>query len=124
MKTIKLYYDDECPFCKEYSRYVKLKQNYEITVINARDEHMQIREFKKKGMDINKGMILEIDGQLWQGEEAILQIDYLLVHKTFSDKVRTFVTTIPYLMKLLYPVIKGFRYITLKIIGKNPNIKV
>lgn len=125
MEKITLYYDGDCPFCTEYSKYVKLKQRYDIIILDARTELDKIRYFNSKGFNINNGMILEIENNnaIYQGDSAILEIDRLLEHTTFLDKLRTAVTHIPYLMRLAYPIIKWFRYLTLKAMGKNPNIR-
>ena len=58
LKKIKLYYDHECPFCKEYSKYVELRKTFDIEIINAREELEKINAFKNKGFDINDGIWL------------------------------------------------------------------
>ena len=37
LKKIKLYYDKDCPFCNEYSKYVECEK-HDIEIINAREE--------------------------------------------------------------------------------------
>ena len=117
---INLYYDDECPFCKEYSKYVQLRQIYDISILDARKDLQKVKFFREKGYDINDGMILEIDDKIYQGDEAIVKIDKLLKKETLLDRLRSFFTNIPYFIKIIYPPIKIFRFILLKTIGKNP----
>ena len=45
LKKINLYYDDECPFCKEYSKFVELRKIFDINIINAREAIVKINRF-------------------------------------------------------------------------------
>jgi len=76
MKKIKLYYDDDCPFCKEYSKYIQLRQKYDVELLNARDCIDEIVLFKEKGMDINEGFIVEFvdDAITLQGAAAVKEL--------------------------------------------------
>ena len=52
-KTINIYFDEECPFCRYYANYVKLKDNYDLHLFNARESLEKIKLFREKGFDIN-----------------------------------------------------------------------
>ncbi len=114
---IKLYYDKECPFCKKYAQILKLKQNHEVTILNAREYKSDIMLFNEKGFDINEGFIIYIDEkEILQGSKAVIFLDKI------SDK-KLFLVDTWLFKKIVYPIIKQIRKAVLLILGKNPNIK-
>lgn len=115
---IDIYYDKECPFCKKYAKIVSLKQKHSIDILNAREHLHKLKEFKSLGFDINEGLIIQIkdlDNKILQGSDAVVFLDKLDKKISFYDN--------SIFKKVLYPLIKLFRIVVLKIFGKNPNIK-
>ncbi len=121
MKKIKLYYDDKCPFCKEYSKYIELRKQYDIEMCNARDNLDKIEEFRVKGYDINNGMIVEIedDSMLYLGADAAKVLDSMISKKGFMDKGMSFIVKLPLFNSIIYPIIKAIRIVLLKFLGKD-----
>ena len=122
LKKINLYYDDECPFCKEYSSYVELRKIYDINIINAREALVKINTFREKGYDINDGMIIEFEDNIFQGSDAVKIIDKNISKKSFFDKFLSRLIRVSFFKTLLYPLAKFFRIVILKLLGKNPKI--
>ena len=122
MKKINLFYDGECPFCKEYSKYVQLRKKFDVRIINARDSLNEIKKFKELGFDINDGMILEFNDEIYQGADAIKYVDNQLINKKFSDKFYSLFIKSTSFKKFIYPLIKLVRILTLKILRKNTKI--
>jgi len=122
LKKINLYYDDECPFCKEYSKYVELRKKFDIKIINARQSIEKIKEFKSKGIDINNGMIVEYEGEIFQGSDGIRIIDKYIDKKRTSDRLISAIIKLPGFKLLIYPLVKFIRKVVLKLLGKNPKI--
>lgn len=123
MKQIKLYYDKECPFCKKYSDYIELRKRYDIKIINARDAIKEIKTFKEKGFDINKGMIIQLDSKIYQGANAAKVLDNCIYKNSLIDKTISFFIKVPGFKNIIYPLVLIFRKIILRVFGKNPNIK-
>ena len=44
MKTnqIILFYDEECPFCKNYTNFLKLKKSFDLKLIDARKNKIEL----------------------------------------------------------------------------------
>mgnify|MGYP001560449213 CR=1 FL=1 len=120
MKKIDLYYDAECPICKQYSMYLNISKKYIFNILNARDHMSKIEWFRMKGFEINDGMIVTIDDErILQGAEAINTISItksklldFLISRTSTQKLIIF----------LYPLIKIIRLLLLKILNKNETI--
>ena len=121
MKKVKLYYDDECPFCKEYSKYIELRKQCDIELCNARDNLKKIEEFRVKGYDINNGMIVEIedDSMLYLGADAAKILDSMIAKKGFIDKSMSFIVKLPLFNSIIYPIIKAIRIVLLKLLGRD-----
>lgn len=112
---IDVYYDKECPFCKEYAKLISLKRNHEINIKNARENLDKLKEFNSKGFDINEGIIIQTENKILQGSDAVIFLDKLNKSYSFYDNFL--------FKKVGYPFLKILRFIVLKIFGKNPNIK-
>lgn len=123
MKQIKLYYDDDCPFCKEYSKYIELRKKFDISLINARDDLEKMALFKDKGFDINSGMIVELDEKIYQGADAAIILDDCIKKDKLIDKILSFFVKLPGFKQVIYPVVLVFRKAILKIFGKSLEIK-
>ena len=122
LKKINLYYDDECPFCKEYSKYVELRKIYDINIINAREAIVKINAFREKGYDINDGMIIEFEDKIFQGSDAVKVIDKNISKKSFFDKFLSRLISFPFFKTILYPLAIFFRIVISKLLGKSPKI--
>ncbi len=117
MKEIVLYYDGECPICRQYSTYVELRKHFDVKICNAREYMDAMNDFAQKGYNINQGMILIIDDEIYQGHHVIVKLNELLTHQSLFDRCMNRLMNIPYFVRLIYPLIKGVRRIILKIIG-------
>ena len=122
LKKIKLYYDRECPFCKEYSKYVELRKTFDIEIINAREDLEKLNAFKNKGFDINDGMIIEHEGNIFQGSDAVKIIDNYILKKSGIDIFFSFIINLPGFKQIIYPLVKAVRIIILKSLGRSTKI--
>ena len=122
LKKIKLYYDEECPFCNEYSKYVELRKKYDIKIFNARESIDKIKVFRNKGFDINDGMIIECESKIFQGSDAVKIIDKYIDKKRVLDQFISVIINLPGFKLLVYPIVKFLRIMILKLLGRNPKI--
>jgi predicted DCC family thiol-disulfide oxidoreductase YuxK len=121
---VELFYDDECPFCKEYSKFVEIRKKHDISIQNARDSLDKIVKFRDQGYDINKGMIVLIDDtKIYQGAQAAKVLDELIESKNIVDKLISLVVKMPGFKSIVYPIVLWIRRIVLKLTRKNPDIK-
>tara|TARA_Y100000389_G_scaffold62197_1_gene58266 strand:- start:10842 stop:11219 length:378 start_codon:yes stop_codon:yes gene_type:complete len=122
LKKIKLYYDEECPFCNEYSKYVELRKKYDIKIFNARESIDKIKVFRNKGFDINDGMIIECESKIFQGSDAVKIIDKYIDKKRVLDQFISVIINLPGFKLLVYPIVKFLRIMILKLLGRNSKI--
>lgn len=122
LKKINLYYDEDCPFCKEYSKYVELRKKYDIKIFNARESIDKIKVFRNKGFDINDGMIIEYESKIFQGSDAVKIIDKYIDKKSVFDQFISVIINLPGFKLVVYPIVKFLRIMILKLLGRNPKI--
>lgn len=109
---IELFYDKECFFCNSYTNYLKLKEKYELKLVNVREYKSQINDFRSQGFDINDGFIIRIDEKnIYQGADALVFLNDLSHNRIyFPDNY--------YFRNIVYPIIKQFRKLFLFITNK------
>jgi len=116
-----LLYDKECPFCHSYVRYIRLKKlNSNIELLNARNNKNLVTKCYKKGLDINEGMILNLDGNIYFGAQAIHILALMSTSSNLFNRINKKIFQHQVLANLLYPVLRCGRNIVLRFIGKNP----
>ena len=121
-QKLTLYYDKVCPFCNHYARFLTLKKSYELHLINARESLQEIRA-KCPHLDINDGMIIEIDGRCLQGTEALVYLDAIIIRNTLFGRLHRVWRLTPWITLPLYKTIKLLRWIALFFMGKKSDIE-
>ena len=92
------------------------KNNHNINLYNAREYPQKIKLLREKGFDINVGIIIEVDEKIFQGSDAVKQLNKL------SNKQIKILNT-RFFSMFLYPSIKLIRKVVLFILNKNSYIK-
>ena len=65
-------YDGECPFCNHFAELLELKSKIKnISILDARKNHIITNSLLNKGYDIDKGAILLKGEDIFHGAEAI-----------------------------------------------------
>lgn len=118
-----LLYDGECPFCSRYADWVRLRQRYDIQMLDARQQLDRVRELAARGYDINRGMILLVEDRIYHGAEAILMLRGMTAPVGGLDRIAAGLTKVPWLVRLGYPVIKVVRRLTLWAMRRPPDIR-
>ena len=117
-KSVEIYYDGGCPFCTYFVIFSKLNKQYEVSMKNLRDFPDKVEEFKKDLYDVNDGMIVIFDNKIYHGHHAIYIITKLSDKKYFSSILyRVFFSNI-FITRILYPILRFFRNITLKLLKR------
>lgn len=116
-----LYYDKACPFCSRYADYLSLHTCYGLELKNAR---ISLDEIYRQcpALDINEGMILVMNGQCLQGEEALAYLDTLLERAPLFGKLHSVWALPKWLIRPLYTMIKKLRRVLLWMMNKQSDI--
>lgn len=119
-RTIKIIYDGECPVCSAYVKHMRLKQNYGVVeLINAR-EHLDVaQQYQNKGMSLDDGMIVQLDGAEFYGPDAVHAIAMLSSSSGVFNRLNSLIFSNARISKVLYPVMKTGRAMLLKLLGRS-----
>lgn len=113
---IEVFFDEECPFCNLYSKYITIKENHKVILLNARKNINELKKLKLEGFDIDTGFIVRVDNKdIYQGVDAIVFLNTLSKRKIYFSNNTFF-------RNIIYPFIKFLRKIVLYILGKSINL--
>lgn len=120
---IEILYDGQCPVCTDYCTKVQLKEGEgELVLLDARKKGELLDEVTARGLDIDEGMVVRRDGQLFYGSEAMREIVKL---KKKAGVMERFFFGGQKMAKVMYGVCKAGRNVLLRVLGikKIENLK-
>ena len=120
-QKLTLYYDNQCPFCSKYANLLKLKENFEITLKDARENLDEISVLCKN-LDINDGFIVIYKNDCFQGAKALEFLNRAVDKTTILGKLHFFFAYENNFSKFLYKTLFILRKIALFILRKDSNI--
>jgi predicted DCC family thiol-disulfide oxidoreductase YuxK len=116
---ILLVYDWECPACVTYCRSVRVPRSVgRLRLVNARESTAVREEITEAGLDIDQGMVVKMDGQLYYGSDAIHTLALLSSRSDLFNKLSHYVFRSNRLSHILYPGLRTCRNVLLKAMGK------
>ncbi len=120
-QKLTLYYDKQCPFCSKYANLLKLKENFEITLKDARENQSEI-SLISGNLNINDGFIVVYKKDCFQGAKALSFLNSAVDKTTLLGKLHFFFRYDNLFSNLLYKLFFILRKIILFILGKNSKI--
>jgi predicted DCC family thiol-disulfide oxidoreductase YuxK len=119
MDKIRLIYDGDCPFCSKYAQLVRFREAAgEVKILNAREHPEIVSEMKAKGVNLDKGMALTINDDIYHGAEAVNRIALMSTGSGAFNAFTAAVFRFRTLSRALYPALKAGRRAALLIKGK------
>ena len=114
-----LVYDPQCPVCDAYCRALERRGSHPgLELVDARAPSAIMDEVTRRGLDIDEGMVLETDGKLYYGAEAIHALaEYAPARGAFGRVNRWLFASAPRARRL-YPVLRAGRNLLLKALGR------
>jgi predicted DCC family thiol-disulfide oxidoreductase YuxK len=116
---ILLIYDKDCPACNAYCQLVRIRQSVgELKLINAREDTEVMQQITAQGLDIDQGMVLKMGGNWYYGSDAIYMLSLLSSRSGLFNRLNYHLFKSKRLAKWLYPMLRFFRNLLLKLLGK------
>ena len=106
---LRVIYDGECPFCSSYVQLLRLKEQYEVELINARQEPGEAQRY---ALDLNEGMIADLDGEVYHGADAVWLLSNLSVRPGLLSRRGV--------ARRIYPWLRLGRRLALSALGRKP----
>ena len=115
-----LIYDKGCPACNYYCQFVRIRESVgELKLINAREHSDFMDEISGKGLDIDQGMVLKMGDQIFYGSNAIHILSLISTGNGFFNRINYWIFKSEKRASVIYPVLRFFRNLLLKILGKS-----
>ncbi|WP_119274090.1 DCC1-like thiol-disulfide oxidoreductase family protein [Taklimakanibacter deserti] len=117
---IVLVYDRECPVCAAYCKALAIRQlDQNMQILNAREDHPEVREIKRRGLDLDEGFVLRIGTEYHHGAEAIHRLALISTSSGTFNRLNYLIFRSQTLSRLLYPVLRLGRNVLLAILGRS-----
>lgn len=122
-KEVWLVYDYECPLCNTYCKAIRIKKDIgTLHLVDARKPGKLMKEITSKGIDIDNGMVLKIQNNLYYGSEAIHVLTLLSTPVGLFNRINYFFFSSKFVAQILYPVCRSIRNFILFIIMRKKKI--
>ncbi|MCS4308013.1 putative DCC family thiol-disulfide oxidoreductase YuxK [Rheinheimera pacifica] len=116
---ILLIYDKDCPACNAYCQMVRIRQSVgELKLINAREDTEVMQQITARGLDIDQGMVLKMGDNWYYGSDAIYMLSLLSSRSGLFNRLNYHLFKSKRLATWLYPLLRFFRNLLLKLLGK------
>lgn len=117
-KAIHILYDGSCPFCTRYVLMLRLKDNLSVHLIDARMDSPLKKEITKKGYDLDRGMVVQYEGNIYYGDQAMTLLSLMSTPVTLFNRLMTKAFKSKSFMRLIYPVFSFLRLCTVLVLGR------
>lgn len=109
LPRLRVVYDGDCPFCARYVALMRLREGHEVRLVDARREPEVAAAY---GLDLNAGMIVDLDGAVHHGAAAVALLSRLSRRPgpLASDR----------LARVVYPLMRAGRALALRLLGRRP----
>ena len=119
-REVLLVYDVECPLCHAYCRAARLREAVgDLTLIDARESSAVLDEITRRGLDIDQGMALSVDGVIYYGADAISALALMSSRAGVFNRLNYWVFRSGARSRVLYPVLRSCRNLLLKLLGRS-----
>ena len=113
-----LVYDGECPVCKMYCKYIRIRQAVgDLKLVDARHPSALLDEINAAGLDIDQGMVVKFKDAIYYGSDAIHMLTLLSLSSGFFNRINFYLFRTKFGARILYPICKAFRNVLLKSLG-------
>lgn len=115
-------YDGECPFCAAYVRMTRLRDSAgPVTLVDARaGDHPVLEEIARAGLDLDRGMVVQMDGRLYHGDAAMTALALMTTTSGAFNRTMRALFRRPGLARVIYPPMVAGRNLTLRLLGRSP----
>lgn len=112
-------YDGDCPFCASYVRLVRLREAAgTVKLLDARIHPELVAAARKRGLDMNEGMIVLYGGELYYADRAMRLLSVLTSRVGFLNRALAAFFASDTRSTITYPFLRTGRRMALRLLGK------
>ncbi len=113
-QTLYLIYDGDCLICSHTAKATRLRVSVKrFELINARDAHSLITIANNKGLNLNEGIVIFYQNQIWSGENALHYLALIVTPVDLLNRTTAFLFRRRWISCLFYPLLKFLRKLLL-----------
>jgi predicted DCC family thiol-disulfide oxidoreductase YuxK len=113
-------YDGDCPFCSQYVELVKIRETVgSVRLVNARSGAAEVIALQHAGYDLNDGMIASYEGRIFHGADCVNLLASLSTRSGTFNQINGAIFSSATLSRLLYPMLRRGRALTLRVLGRS-----
>ena len=117
-KTV-IVYDGECPFCARYVAWQRLRATVgAVQLHDARAGGDLVAALWSAGYDLNEGMVLIWNDQVFHGDACVNRLALLSSNSGLFNRMNALAFKSPLASALLYPVLRFGRNTVLRLLGR------
>jgi len=90
----------------------------QLELVDARENSEYLERITDQGLDIDQGMVLIVDEQLYYGSDAIHALSLMSSRSGFFNRINYWIFRSSGVASLLYPILRSGRNLLLKILGR------
>lgn len=118
--SIHIYYDGDCPFCSRYVRLLRLRDAAgPVVLTNLREDDAARQRFTDAGLAPDDGMLVETEGGLFHGADALNVISMLSSPSGFFNRLNAQLFRSQTAARFVYPLLRAGRNATLLMLGRS-----
>jgi predicted DCC family thiol-disulfide oxidoreductase YuxK len=116
-----LIYDGECPYCRRYADFAKLSRAFPgLELISARENRREVWEAWETGINLNRDMVLHVNGKWFAGEKAILELAVAANRYGFRNGILRRIFGSSRYARRIYELFVNSRLVYLRLTGRKP----
>jgi predicted DCC family thiol-disulfide oxidoreductase YuxK len=114
-KPVILVYDKQCPLCDNYCKLIRIRESVgELVLIDARTNSNIMEEITQANLDIDQGMVLKFDDNLYYGADAIHVLAMISSPSGIFNRLNYWYFKSKFIAKYSYPIMRSIRNLLLK----------
>lgn len=112
-------YDKQCPACDYYCNLMRIRESVgRLVLVDARQSSEYMAEITAKGLDIDQGMVVKVDDELYYGADAVHVLALMGTNRGLFNRLAYWLFRSRAVSRAVYPVLKGCRNLLLKMLGR------
>lgn len=117
--VLRIVYDGQCPFCSRFVELYRIRKNVgNVELLDARERPEVVEDIRRRGYEINDGMIAIWKGHYYYGQESVTLMAMLGADTGAFAQVNRLLFSNPKLAGNVYPLLVRGRKLFLRMIGR------
>lgn len=113
-------YDGACPICNTAAKGFRIKEAVgNLHLINARsgEDHAVLQEIKKRGLDLDEGMVITFGDSYYHGADALHIMAMLGTNQGWFNRLNYLLFRSKHFAKWCYPAFRAARNLAIRLKG-------